>query len=126
MLDRSGEVWIARLIDHKTAHHGQARTLHFGPRAQLILRRYLSTKQDRPLFEIRIDAYRRAITRACDRLEITRWTPHWLRHTAATRIREHFGIEHTQAALGHATADMTSLYAKASTLKAAEVAAKIG
>ena len=126
MIDRSGDVWSAELQDHKTRHHGQSRTLHFGPKAQLILRKYLSADPKKPLFEITGAAYRRAITRACDRLKITRWVPHQLRHTSADAVREEFGLEYAQATLGHAKANMTEHYAKASRQKAAEVARKIG
>ena len=41
-------------------------------------------------------------------------------------VREQFGLEHTQAVLGHSKANMTEHYAKASRAKAAEVARKIG
>jgi len=36
-IDRSGEVWIYRLSDHKTAHHGHQRRVFIGPRAQKVL-----------------------------------------------------------------------------------------
>jgi integrase len=123
---RSGEVWVAELDDHKTRHHGQARTLYFGPKAQLILRRYLSTDPTEAVFKITRAAFCRAITRACDKAGIDRWVPHQLRHTAADAVREQFGLEHTQSVLGHSKADMTEHYAKASRTKAAEVAMKIG
>lgn len=126
MLDRTGDVWSAELCDHKTRHHGQDRTLHFGPQAQKILRNYLSADPDKLLFDITGAAYRRAITRACERLKIERWVPHQLRHTNADTVREEFGLEHTQAVLGHAKANMSEHYAKASKSKAAEVARKIG
>ncbi len=41
-LDRTGEVWIFRPEDHKTAHHGHARTILIGPKAQAVLLRYLA------------------------------------------------------------------------------------
>ena len=41
-INRSGDVWFAELSDHKTRHHGQSRTLYFGPQSQLILTKYLS------------------------------------------------------------------------------------
>ena len=126
ILDRTGDVWSAELSDHKNRHHGQSRTLHFGPQAQLILTKYLSADPNKRLFKITGAAYRRAITRACDKLKIDRWVPHQLRHTNAETVREEFGLEHTQAVLGHAKADMSEHYAKASRKKAAEVARRIG
>ena len=125
-IDRSGEVWVAELSDHKMRHHGKSRTLHFGPHAQLILTKYLSANPDERLFKITGAAYRRSITRACEKLSIDRWVPHQLRHTNADVVREEFGLEHTQAVLGYAKAHMSEHSAKASRKKAAEVARKIG
>ncbi len=39
--DTSGRVWSYIPESHKTEHHGRARTIHFGPRAQAILRPWL-------------------------------------------------------------------------------------
>ena len=105
MIDRSGSVWKADLVDHKCVHHGQRRVLFFGPQTQLILAKYLSADPDKPLFDIIRTAYCRAITRACEKAGIERWTPHWLRHTFCTRIREQYGIEAAQALAGHSTSE---------------------
>ncbi len=126
MIDRSGPVWLAKLVNHKNIHHGQARTLAIGPKAQLILTKYLLADTSKPVFEIRRDAYCRAITRACERLEVPRWVSHQLRHTAADNVRSQFGLEHTQAVLDHAKADMSEHYAKIGMSHAAEVALKFG
>ncbi len=125
-INRTGDVWTAELSDHKTRHHGQRRILHFGPKSQSILTRYLSAAPNATLFKITRSAYCRAITRACDKAKITRWVPHQLRHTAADTVRQSFGLEHTQSVLGHSKADMTEHYAKAGQAKAAEVARSIG
>jgi integrase len=125
-INRTGEVWTAELSDHKTRHHGQSRTLHFGPQSQLILRKYLSADPAEPVFKYTRPAYCRAVTRACEKAGIARWIPHQLRHTAADTVRQQFGLEHTQSVLGHSKANMTEHYAKAGQAKAAEVALKIG
>ena len=49
-LDRSGDVWACRPADHKTAHHGHERVIHFGPRAQRILAGFLDRAPHKPLF----------------------------------------------------------------------------
>lgn len=126
MLDRSGPVWVARLNLHKTAHRGKARSLHFGPQSQETLAKYIPGKHRSKLFAMTRSGYCRAVTRACESLGIPRWVPHQLRHTHATMIRDHFGIEHAQAALGHSSVDMTAHYAQVSEQKAREVAAEIG
>ena len=113
VINRTGDVWPAQLGDHKAVHHGKSRTLHFGPHAQLILAKYLSADPDKRLFKITGAAYRRSITRACEKLSIERWVPHQLRHTNADTVRQEFGLEHAQSVLGHSKASMTEVYAKA-------------
>ncbi|PCJ55914.1 MAG: hypothetical protein COA73_13210 [Candidatus Hydrogenedentota bacterium] len=71
-------------------------------------------------------SYRRAIERACVKAKVPNWTPHRLRHTAATTIRAEFGLEAAQVVLGHATADVTQTYAERNSALANDVLTKIG
>ena len=99
-----------------------------------------------------VDAYRRAIARACDmafphpalseipkvRLAAEqstelkkwqtdhRWAPNQLRHSAATEIRRQFGLEAAQIVLGHSKADVTQVYAERDLAKGIEIARRIG
>ena len=83
-------------------------------------------------------SYRRAIHRACDKAfahpdfprtsksklstedqlaleswqRAHRWIPNQLRHTAATEIRQLFGLEAPQVSLGHSAANVTQVYCK--------------
>ncbi|MFK8113392.1 MAG: tyrosine-type recombinase/integrase [Rubripirellula sp.] len=50
-IDRSTDVWEAKLENHKTAHHGHERTIVIGPQAQQILAPYLSRADDSCLFQ---------------------------------------------------------------------------
>jgi integrase len=70
--------------------------------------------------------YRRAIQRACDRADVPRWHPHQLRHNAATRLREEFGIEAARVVLGHRSAAVTEIYAELDRETAARVMAQVG
>lgn len=45
-IDMAGDVWTAVIHQHKTAHHGKARVLCFGPKAQALLRPILLRKRD--------------------------------------------------------------------------------
>lgn len=80
------------------------------------------------------DAYRRAITRAVELAnrerkehdKLPNWKPNQLRHAAATEIRRQYGLEAAQVALGHASADITQVYAERDQSKAIEVARAIG
>ena len=66
------------------------------------------------------DSYRRAIHRAADKANVTRWSPNRLRHSAATEIRKRFGLEAAQVVLGHSAADVTQIYAERDMQKAAD------
>lgn len=46
----SGEVWVYRPGQHKTAHHGKERIVLIGPKAQEVLRPYLTREIHRPCF----------------------------------------------------------------------------
>lgn len=134
-LDRTGDVWVYRPSRHKTEHHGRAREIPLGPKAQAILTPLLRDGPDRsPIFPspVRPDvpigdlAYRRAVARACRKAGVAHWHPNQLRHNAATRIRKSFGLDAAQAALGHAKADVTQVYAELDLAKATEVARQVG
>ena len=71
-------------------------------------------------------SYRRAITRACKKAGVPEWTPHRLRHNAATQIRRDYGLEAAQIILGHSKADVTQLYAERDETKALSVIQEIG
>ena len=49
-IDTTGKVWRAELAHHKSAHRGRSRVLWFGPRAQEVLRPFLSRAVTAPLF----------------------------------------------------------------------------
>lgn len=55
-----------------------------------------------------------------------RWAPNQIRHTRATEIRKQFGLEAAQVILGHASADVTQIYAERDAEKAREVIRQIG
>jgi integrase len=54
------------------------------------------------------------------------WHPHQIRHNAATRLREEFGIEAARVVLGHRSAGVTEIYAEIDHLRAADVMARVG
>ncbi|MFY9343386.1 MAG: site-specific integrase [Planctomycetota bacterium] len=58
-----------------------------------------------------VDAYRKAIHRACDDAGVPCWSPHQLRHAAARRIALEAGLEACKAVLGHQDMQMTQRYA---------------
>ena len=70
-------------------------------------------------------SYGRAIQYAVSKAKSAHWSPHQLRHTAATFIREQFGLEAAQVILGHSRADVTQIYAETNRKKAAEIMANV-
>lgn len=54
--------------------------------------------------------YRRAIERACEAAGVPTFTPHRLRHLAATRVRAELGVDAARALLGHSLASITEIY----------------
>ena len=71
-------------------------------------------------------SYRRAIRRAATRAGVEPWHPHQLRHTRSTEIRQHFGIEHAQAYIGHASISAAQIYAETNERLAIDVARVMG
>lgn len=150
MITASGRVWTARLRDHKTSHRGRERLIAIGPCGQEVLGPHLAGSHDLegPIFRSRggapwsVDVYRRAIARACDRTwppprcltdeaarrwrSDHRWSPNQIRHTFATQVRRDHGLEAAQVSLGHASADVTQVYAERDLSLMLEVAARIG
>jgi integrase len=49
-IDMSGNVWVYRPGQHKTQHHGHARSIPIGPKGQVVIRRYLTTDPQAYLF----------------------------------------------------------------------------
>jgi integrase len=49
-IDATGKVWTYIPETHKTEHQGKRRQIHFGPKAQTILRPWLRTEVDAYLF----------------------------------------------------------------------------
>lgn len=55
-----------------------------------------------------------------------RWFPHRVRHNTGTLVRREGGLEAAQAVLGHATLDVTEIYAEKNLELAAEAMLKVG
>lgn len=145
-IDMRGDVWIHSPPKHKNAWRGHSRDIVIGPRAQAILRRYIGNRAiDAPLFSPREseqlrgrkpgrhhrDHYDdcqvcRAVTRACEKYGIQRWTPYQLRHARLEEVRDEFGLDHAQAVGGHKHARVTEVYASVKRRKAQEVARLTG
>jgi integrase len=73
-----------------------------------------------------VASYRRAIRRACLQAGIPVWCPLQLRHARGTEVRKRFGLEASQAVLGHSELGVTQVYAEVDRDAARRVMAEIG
>ena len=70
--------------------------------------------------------YSQAIARACRKAGVPVWSPGRLRHTAATRAEEIYGIEASAALCGHRRVETTQIYARGKLALATRLAKEIG
>jgi integrase len=146
-VDMTGDVWLYRPAHHKLAYRDSDRVIALGPKAQNVVKEFLTTRTEDYLFSPRAArlvlrkkrkpkrapgeryttvTYGGAIGKACRKAGIARWSPNRLRHSFATDVRKRFGIEPVQALLGHARLNTSEIYAEKNLLLATEGAAKIG
>jgi integrase len=126
-IDIQADPWRYTPTEHKTAHHGIVRVIVLGPRARATLAPWLDPGEPwlfptvaaaRPIWRSRTGApitannFRRRVQRAAAAAGVPTWTPLQLRHTAATRVRRHLGLETARAVLGHTIATTTEIYAE--------------
>jgi integrase len=118
--EREG-VWVYAPAEHKTAHAGRRRLIVFNAEAQGILAKYLAGKgpQDwlfpadpfqAPGQHYGVTSLRNAVTSACHRAGVPRFTPYQLRHLRITEVAMEHGLDVAQALAGHSSAAMTAHY----------------
>jgi integrase len=73
-----------------------------------------------------VPAYCRAVARACKRANVLVWSPHRIRHTAATLLRKAYGLEAASVLLGHKSLNVTEIYAEKNSQAAKALIRKIG
>jgi integrase len=160
------QCWVYRPDRHKLEHHDRERIIYIGPRAQAILRPFLTLDVSGYLFspkraeeerraalrearktpftpsqrarrpkplpkrqpgdQYNVGSYRKAIRAACVKLGIPIWFPNQLRHAAASEIRRRYGLDASQAVLGHSELDTTQIYATACLERARAVMFEVG
>ncbi len=141
-IDKAKDIWTFTPQTHKNAWRGHKRKIVFGPRAQLVLRKY--QQPDAPeacLFRpgtIRpggkmehrqnysVTDFDKAIGRACAKAKVPHWSSHQLRHLAAQLAEHEISIEGARAYLGHKSISQTTHYSGIDLKAAAEVAKRIG
>jgi integrase len=138
-IDQSGTEWVYKPSVHKTAIHDKERIIVIGPKAQAVIKPFLTGGEF--VFNVDRKNYTRAIRRAAEKADqwakggkvvangtrlIPHWHPHQLRHSAATQISHRFGIQTAGTVLGHSNLSVTEIYAERDTEAAKIVAAAMG
>ncbi len=113
LIDMSRPVWIYTPAKHKTQHLGYERhvaILRENQRELRPLRKagYVFVNQRGGTYNAR--TYREEIKRAIKRCGCADWTPHRLRHNAATRFAEKGGVHAAGLLLGHRDVRSTAAY----------------
>jgi integrase len=71
-------------------------------------------------------SYRVAVGRACEKAGVPGWSPLQLRHTAATLIRQRYGVEAARVVLGHSKVETSQIYAERDLGAAQRIMAEVG
>ncbi|MEO8493936.1 MAG: site-specific integrase [Planctomycetota bacterium] len=74
----------------------------------------------------RVVAYAGTVARACEKAGVPHWSPHKLRHNAATWLRKEFGLDVARVVLGHRSAQVIEVYAELDRDKAREAMGQVG
>jgi integrase len=120
-IDRSNEIWVYVVPPefNKTSHRNKIRKVALGEKAKAIISKYLPMRLDsQEIFQNQYrtkytpENYRGVIRFACQKNKIPIWSPHALRHLAATEIRRKYGVDAARAVLGHSDVTTTLNYAK--------------
>jgi len=130
---REAEAW--RLANRPVHYKANRKTpiypseLRAREKAKQARRRRKSKRPKRDHYDT--DSYRRAVVYGLNKArkagaEIPHWHPHQLRHSRGTEIRQKYGIEAAQVALGHARADVTQVYAERNLELAKRIAKEMG
>lgn len=153
---RDADAYCFSPADSERKRHAQQREERRTPVRPSQWNRGVQKRKRHPRESYDKNSYRRAIERACElafgmpaelrkgptgetpeqrtkRLQWARqwrkqhtWHPNRLRHTAATKIRQRFGLEAAQVLLGHSKADVTQIYAERDNALGLQVAKQIG
>jgi integrase len=119
-LDRSGPLW-RYVVPVAVAKTGKE-VYWLGPRAQ----RLLADLSSGPLWPHQRSAYTRHVARACRRAGCEPFSPHCLRHSHGTIVRDRYGAEAASARLNHSRLSTTEIYTATASGLARRVAAEIG
>lgn len=130
--------WVYRPGKHKGSYWGQELAKVLGPKAQEALSPWLlEARFDGFVFPAVLDRWNRghftvegfcrAVSDACEKANVERFTPYQLRHLCRLRVTRAFSLDHARAVLGHTSLGMSAEYAKGIDIEtAAEVAVAVG
>lgn len=100
MLDKTDAIWTAVVASANGQKADQVRLLRFGPAAQVILAKYITTDPSAKLFQISRKNLNDSIKRACEQLGMPQFWATSMRKTKAEAVRQKHGIDALRAMLG--------------------------
>ena len=98
-IDMSGAVWLYRPADHKTAHHGHGRTIALGPKAQAVVKEFLTLDTQAYLFSPTLAREERYAAMRANRKTAVQPSQRCRKKRKARRLP---GDHYTTMAVGHA------------------------
>ncbi len=124
-IDRTSSPWRYEPPHHKTSHNGKRRDRRKRRcrSDRLMRRRALCSAPgvvlNKPYTLAGLGA---SVRRACERAEVSIWSPGQLRHNFATEVRSRFDIDAARIVLGHSESSTTEICAERDVRRAAEIA----
>ena len=106
-----GRHWYYTPKEHKTAKEIGAKIIGIPEPAIVFLVEAMPKEFSFRWFPWSVDVHRRAVQRVCEKLGITVWHPHQLRHALATKAKASLGDSAAQALLAHTNPKTTKRYA---------------
>lgn len=140
-IDRNLDPWVYTPKKHKNAYRGHSRKIYLGPKAQAAIAPWIdpafeyvfSPKKIKEKLGDRVPgnrylstSYSRMLLRACIKAGVKPFTPHQLRHTAATRIVTECGWQAARAVLGHKSLNTTLIYVESELSLALPAVGRLG
>jgi integrase len=121
------EAYLFSPRDALEEHHARRRQQRKTKRTPSELRRRRKVNPQRvPRSRYDTNSLQQAVRRACRRAGVPEWSVLQVRHTRATEVREHYGVEGAQASLGNARVETAQIYAEKNQRLARKIAQEIG
>jgi integrase len=126
-LDRDPQAYCFSPAESRAEHVASRKAARKSPLTpSQLTRKPKRAPKRKPGVRYTVSSYGHAVAKACARAGVGPWSPHRLRHAAATLIESKYGLDDARAVLGHNDPQVTLRYTQRNMQKAAEIAAEMG